>query len=142
MMLLHDRLSRRFLEMASRIRRGTLIVTTPEGVVHGFGGHAPGPDARLVVRDWCMVPALALRGDIGLRDACRTGWCDTPDRKALSALAVLNADLLSRDISGHGLQMLALRVLDVLNRRIGATTAPRRTAPRRLPALLGRPHGL
>lgn len=127
--MLHDRLSRQFLKAASRIRRGTLIVSTPEGVVHGFGGHEPGPDARLIVHDWCMIPAVASRGGAGLREACRRGWCGTPDPEGLMALALLNADLLNRDVGDHRLRRLALRVLDVLNRTTRAGAAPRRPCP-------------
>lgn len=143
-MLLHHRLSRQFLEAASRIRRGTLIVTTPEGVVHGFGGHEPGPDAGLIVHDWRMVPALAGRGAVGLREACRKGWCDTSDPQALLMLAQMNADLVTLDGRGHRLRMLVLRVLDVLNRSTGARTALRRRHPGRwlLPAVPERQHDL
>nr|WP_111299484.1 cyclopropane-fatty-acyl-phospholipid synthase family protein [Paracoccus saliphilus] len=119
-MLLHRRLSRQFLETASRIRRGTLIVTTPEGVVHGFGGHEPGPDARLAIHDWRMVPALAAKGDIGMTEAYRDGWCDTPDLEALLTLALLNEDVLDRYIYGNRLQTLALRALYVFNRNTRA----------------------
>lgn len=119
-MLLEGRLSRQFLDTAARIHAGTLTLTTPDGQVRVFGGHAPGPQAHLVIQDWRMVPALAAKGDIGMTEAYRDGWCDTPDLEALLTLALLNEDVLDRYIYGSRLQTLAIKALYVFNRNTRA----------------------
>ena len=121
-MLFQRQLTREFLDTARKVRLRTLRVVTPEGEVHHFGGTAPGPEAALIVHDWRTIPALAAKGDIGMTEAYRDGWCDTPDLEALLTLALLNEDALERYIYGNRLRMLALRALYVLNRntRTGA----------------------
>lgn len=119
-MLLQGRLSRQFLETAERIERGTLTITTPDGAIHAFGGVHPGPDAHLVIHDWRMVPALAAKGDIGMTEAYRDGWCDTPDLEALLTVALLNEDVLDRYIYGNRLQAMATKALYFFNRNTKA----------------------
>lgn len=84
--------------------------------MHVFEGPDPGPDAGLILYDWKVVPALAARGDIGLTEAYRDGWCDIPDLEALLLLALKNEDVLDRYIYGHRLQGLAIQALYLLNR--------------------------
>ncbi|MFN3273823.1 MAG: class I SAM-dependent methyltransferase [Paracoccus sp. (in: a-proteobacteria)] len=119
-MILERRMARNFLKTAEGIRRGTLHVITPEGIRHGFGGQEPGPDAVLEVRDWRMVPALVARGDIGMTEAYRDGWCDTPDLEALLTVALLNEDILDGYIYGNRLHALATRALYLFNRNTRA----------------------
>ena len=119
-MLFQRRLTREFLETAAKLRRGTLHVTTPDGQSHHFGGDETGPDAALIIHDWRTIPALAAKGDIGMTEAYRDGWCDTPDLEALLTLALLNEEALDRYIYGSRLRMLALRALYVMNRNTKA----------------------
>ncbi|MBU3030016.1 SAM-dependent methyltransferase [Paracoccus marinaquae] len=118
--MLNRRLARDFLGTVEAVRYGTLAVTTPEGQTHRFGGQLPGPDAALIIRDWRMVPALAAKGDIGLTEAYRDDWCDTPDLEALLRLGLMNEEVLDRYIYGRPLQGLAVRALYLLNRNTRA----------------------
>ena len=118
--MLERRFAREFLKTAEGIRFGTLEVETPEGTVHRFGGHAPGPQSHLVIRDWRMVAALAAKGDIGLTEAYRDGWCDTPDLESLLRMALMNEDVLDSYIYGGWLNALAARTVYFLNRNTRA----------------------
>ncbi|MFD1796781.1 class I SAM-dependent methyltransferase [Paracoccus aurantiacus] len=114
--MFEDRIRSKFLSSLEGIRFGKLHLTTPDGTVRIFAGEEPGPDAALTIHDWRMVPALAAKGDIGLTEAYRDGWCDTPDLTALLTLGLMNEDALDRYIYGKPLQALAMRLLYLLNR--------------------------
>lgn len=114
--MLNRRFTSEFLRIAEGIRNGTLTVETLEGRIHRFGGVLPGPDAVLVLHDWRAIPAMAARGDIGLAEAYRDRWCDTPDLEALLRLGLLNEDVLDRYIYGRRLHAIAARALYLLNR--------------------------
>ncbi|MCF3973340.1 SAM-dependent methyltransferase [Paracoccus salsus] len=113
--MLQRRFAREFLKTAEGVEHGTLTVLTPEGQAHGFGGRQPGPDSVLVIHDWRVIPALAAKGDIGLTEAYRDGWCDSPDLEALLRVALLNEDVLDRYIYGRRLNSLAARALYFMN---------------------------
>ena len=121
--MFEDRIRPEFLRSLDGIRFGRLRLTTPDGATRVFAGDQPGPDAALTILDWRMVPALAAKGDIGLTEAYRDGWCDTPDLTALLTLGLMNEDALDRYIYGKPLQALAMRLLYLLNRNTRATTA-------------------
>ncbi len=115
-MIWQRKLEREFLKTAEGIRKGRLTIDTPEGQRHEFAGPEPGPEARLIVNDWRTIPALAARGDIGLTEAYRDGWCDIPDLEALLTLALVNEDVLDRYIYGHRLYGMAAQLLYLFNR--------------------------
>ena len=115
-----DRVRSEFLRSLDGIRFGRLRLTTPDGATRVIAGDQPGPDAALTILDRRMVPALAAKGDIGLTEAYRDGWCDTPDLTALLTLGLMNEDALDRYIYGKPLQALAMRLLYLLNRNTRA----------------------
>lgn len=119
-MIFQRRLASQFLDTAAHITRGTLRVTEPDGRAHDFGGREPGPDAHLILNDWRTIPALAAKGDIGMTEAYRDGWCDTPDLEALLTVALLNEDVLDRYIYGNRLQAMATKALYLFNRNTRA----------------------
>ena len=114
------RFAREFLNTAEAIEFGTLTVQTPEGHTHHFGGLRPGPDATLIIHDWRVVAALAAKGDIGLTEAYRDGWCDIPDLEALLRMALMNEDVLDAYIYGRRLNAMAARAVYFLNRNTRA----------------------
>jgi cyclopropane-fatty-acyl-phospholipid synthase len=114
--MFEDRIRPEFLRSLDGIRFGRLRLTTPDGATRVFAGDQPGPDAALTIEDWRTVPSLAAKGDIGLTEAYRDGWCDTPDLTALLTLGLMNEDALDRYIYGKPLQALAMRLLYLLNR--------------------------
>lgn len=120
--MLNRTFANEFLRTAEGIRHGRLTVQTPDGRTHRFGGDASGPDAVLVLQDWRAVPAMAAKGDIGLAEAYRDRWCDTPDLEALLRLGLLNEEVLDRYIYGRRLHGIAAQALYLLNRnsRAGA----------------------
>ncbi|AUH66386.1 class I SAM-dependent methyltransferase [Paracoccus zhejiangensis] len=111
-----QRIRSQFLRSLDGIRAGQLRLTTPDGAERVFAGAVQGPAAALTIHDWRMVPALAAKGDIGLTEAYRDGWCDTPDLTALLTFGLMNEDALEHYIYGKPLQALALRLLYLLNR--------------------------
>ncbi|MDB6177194.1 cyclopropane-fatty-acyl-phospholipid synthase [Paracoccus sp. Z330] len=118
--MLQRRLTQEFLSTVAAIRRGRLTLTTPDGAIRVFGTGDRGPDADFVLHDWRAIPAIAAKGDIGLAEAYRDGWCDTSDLEALLRLALLNEDVLDRYIYGRRLQALAMRALYLFNRNTRA----------------------
>ncbi len=115
-MLFQRRTERELLNAAERIRHGSLRIDMPGGRSRQFRGDLPGLDAALILHDRRAIPALAARGDIGMTEAYRDGWCDTPDLEALLHLALLNEEPLERFVYGSRLRGLATRALYVLNR--------------------------
>ncbi|MTH62563.1 SAM-dependent methyltransferase [Paracoccus litorisediminis] len=118
--MFEHRIQTEFLRSLDAISHGSLRLVTPDGRVREFAGARPGPQARLEVRNWRMVPALAARGDIGLTEAYRDGWCDTPDLPALLTFGLMNEEALDRFIYGRPLERLAVRLLYLLNRNTRA----------------------
>ncbi len=109
-----------FLRALDGISHGSLRLTLPDGTTRDFAGTRPGPAAQMQIRDWRTVPALATRGDIGLTEAYRDGWVDSPDLTALLTFGLLNEAALDRYIYGHRLQRLAMRALYLFNRNTRA----------------------
>lgn len=105
-----------FLGTLDQIRHGKLHVATPEGTTHDFAGDLPGPAAVLEIRDWRAIRALAAKGDIGLTEAYRDGWVDTPDLIALLTFGLMNEDALERYVYGRRLAALAMRIAYWLDR--------------------------
>ncbi|NIY96448.1 class I SAM-dependent methyltransferase [Salipiger sp. HF18] len=98
------------------IEVGSLTLTTPDGKVRRFEGRFPGPDADFTITDWRTVPAAAARGDIGLTEAYRDGWCDSTDLAAFLAFALANEKPLEPFLYGHPMQALLVRALYLFNR--------------------------
>lgn len=119
-MMFDRRIQSQFLRSLDGVRHGSLTLTTPEGTRHDFAGPLPGPTATLDIRDWRMVPALAAKGDIGLTEAYRDGWCDTDDLEALLTFGLRNEDALDRYLYGRPFQALVVRALYLLNRNTRA----------------------
>lgn len=109
-----------FLRALDGISHGTLHLTLPDGSTRSFAGAHRGPAAAMEIRDWRTVPALAAKGDIGLTEAYRDGWADSPDLTALLTFGLMNEEALDRYIYGHRLQGLAMQVLYLFNRNTRA----------------------
>jgi cyclopropane-fatty-acyl-phospholipid synthase len=110
----------RLLKGLDGIRYGSLTLTTPDGRERGFAGPQPGPHADLTITDWRAVPAVAARGDIGLTEAYRDGWCDSSDLTALLLFGLRNEEPLEHFLYGHPLQSLLVRALYIFNRNTKA----------------------
>jgi cyclopropane-fatty-acyl-phospholipid synthase len=69
------------------LRCGALTVRLPDGSVQRYEGAAPGPHARVDVRDLRLVRRLVTTGAIGLAEGWIDGDFDSPDLTAVIELA-------------------------------------------------------
>src|SRR6187431_3438721 len=67
------------LGLGSRLRRGTLDVTLPDGRTLRLGGAEVGPSAAMTLYDYGFASRLLHSGDIGFAEAYLQGEWDTPD---------------------------------------------------------------
>ena len=82
------RLVRLAFRFGSRLRRGTLDVTLPDGRRLRLGGIEPGPSAAMKLSNYGFASRLLNGGDIGIAEAYLNGEWDTPGPDAVS-LSVL-----------------------------------------------------
>lgn len=89
-----------FFKKLALLERGTLELATPDGHTRVFGGQAPGPAARLDVRDWRVLGNLAANGDIGFAEDYRAALWDTNNLQDLLSLALINEKAVDAFIFG------------------------------------------
>jgi len=75
------------------LRAGSLDVVMPEGSDHHFAGAAPGPSARIDVRDPSVARRIVTGGSIALGESYMDGAWDTPDLDAVLDLGIANLKL-------------------------------------------------
>jgi cyclopropane-fatty-acyl-phospholipid synthase len=85
------RMARLALGFGSRLRRGTLDVTLPDGRVIRLGGFEPGPAAVMQLHSYGFASRLINRGDIGIAEAYLNGDWDTPDLTQFLYLFCVNS---------------------------------------------------
>jgi cyclopropane-fatty-acyl-phospholipid synthase len=88
--------------------RGSLTFVLPSGKELRIEGAEPGPDGRLVVRDFHFVSRVLASADIGFGEGFMAGEWDTPDLSALLEAFTLNFDRLEKLVEGN----LAMRVVN------------------------------
>ena len=94
------RLVRFAFKFASRLRRGTLDVTLPNGRTVRCGGLEPGPAAQMTIYSYGFAWRLARGGDIGIAEAyLRREW-DTPNLTQFLYIFCVNHDLIQTMLSG------------------------------------------
>ena len=76
------RLVRLAIGFGSRLRRGTLDVTLPDGRTIRLGGMEPGPSAAMTLSNYGFASRLINSGDIGIAEAYLHGEWDTPDLRS------------------------------------------------------------
>jgi cyclopropane-fatty-acyl-phospholipid synthase len=91
-------------------RYGRLTFELPSGRELRIAGDEPGPDARLVVRDFRFVSRVLSAGDIGFGEGFMQGEWDTPDLSVLLEAFTINLDQLMRLMEGG----FAVRVVNAL----------------------------
>ena len=84
----------------TRLRRGRLDMSLPDGRTLRFTGKEPGPLAELIVNDLKFVRTAAARGEVGFAEAFIDGKVDTPDLPLL--LEYFNANWESIGPFGMG----------------------------------------
>jgi cyclopropane-fatty-acyl-phospholipid synthase len=78
----------------SRLRRGTLDVTLPDGRRVRLGGMEPGPSAQMTIYGYGFAARLLNGGDIGIAEAYLHGEWDTTDLTQFLYLFCVNHDLI------------------------------------------------
>ena len=88
------RLVRLAFGFGSKLRRGTLDVTLPDGRTLRLGGIDPGPAAAMKLYNYGFASRLLNGGDIGIAEAYLRGEWDTPDLTQFLYLFCVNHDLI------------------------------------------------
>ena len=94
-----DRRLRLALRLARQLAYGTLTLVLPDGSAHRFSA-TPQPEATIVIRSSEAVTRLAMRGRLGFAEAYLDGLWDTPDLRALMAVAAGNEDVWLSTMQG------------------------------------------
>ena len=100
------RMVRLALGFASRLRRGTLDVTMPDGRVLRLGGFEPGPAAKMTLYNHGFASRLINGGDIGIAEAYLNGDWDTPDLTQFLYLFCVNYELIQAMLGDKPLMRL------------------------------------
>jgi cyclopropane-fatty-acyl-phospholipid synthase len=80
---------------------GSLTFQLPSGRDLRIEGKGPGPDGRLIVRNFRFVSRVLAAADIGFGEGFMAGEWDTPDLAALLEVFTLNFDRLEQLVSGN-----------------------------------------
>ncbi|MFC3571445.1 MULTISPECIES: SAM-dependent methyltransferase [Paracoccus] len=107
-------LKTRFLSALEEIGDGIVTLTTPEGTRHRFG--TAGPEADLQIRNWRLLPRLALRGDVGLGEGWIAGDWHSETLEDTLSLALRNLGLRTAWGEPGRFQAMRMRLVDKLMR--------------------------
>jgi cyclopropane-fatty-acyl-phospholipid synthase len=80
---------------------GRLTFVFPSGREVRIEGDKPGPDARLIIKDFRFLSRVLIGGDIGFGEGFMAGEWDTPDLSALLEAFTANLDRLHRLLEGN-----------------------------------------
>lgn len=100
------RWSETVFHIISRIEKGTLSFTLPDGRTFGAVGAEPGPTGHFDVRDARLFGRMVRDGELGFAEAYMDGWWDSPDLQALLDVSLMNNDAVARGFPGAGLARL------------------------------------
>lgn len=92
------------------LERGSLDVTTPDGVRVAHRAALPGPEASIVLHRWRALRRLAFGGDIAFAEAYGDGDWSSPDLTKVIELAAVNGPTVERQIGGTLLARVANRL--------------------------------
>ena len=110
------RLVRLALGFGSKLRRGTLDVTLPDGRRIRLGGVEPGPSAAMTLYNYGFASRLLNGGDIGIAEAYLHGEWDTPDLTQFLYLFCVNHDLIQAMLGDKPLMRFVQVIRHWLNR--------------------------
>src|SRR5476651_554119 len=97
------RLVRLAFGFGSRLRRGTLDDTLPDGRTVRLGGPHPGAAAAMKLYGYVFASRLLNDGDIGIAEAYLDGEWDTPDLTQFLYLFCVNHDLIQQMLGDNPL---------------------------------------
>ncbi|MBZ0163995.1 MAG: cyclopropane-fatty-acyl-phospholipid synthase family protein [Notoacmeibacter sp.] len=102
---------RSILRTLTHLPRGTLAIRLPDGRAIKVGGNAPGPDARLVLRNW-KLPSRALSGGtIGIAESYMDGDWESPDVTTFLELFIVNTEVGEKVAGGANLVIATIQRL-------------------------------
>src|SRR3982075_4559553 len=110
------RLVRLALGFGSRLRRGTLDVTLPDGRTLRWGGMDAAPAAAMKLTNYGLASRLLNGGDIGIAEAYLHGEWDTPDLTQFLYLFCVNHDLIQAMLGNNPLMRFVQIVRHWFNR--------------------------
>ncbi|MDR6663680.1 class I SAM-dependent methyltransferase [Tardiphaga sp. 866_E4_N2_1] len=110
------RIVRLALGFGSRLRRGTLDVTLPDGRRVRLGGMEPGPAAEMTITSYAFASRLVNGGDIGIAEAYLHREWDTPDLTQFLYLFCVNHDLIQVMLGNNPLMRFVQIVRHWFNR--------------------------
>jgi cyclopropane-fatty-acyl-phospholipid synthase len=110
------RIVRLALGFGSRLRRGTLDVTLPDGRRVRLGGMEPGPAAEMTISSYAFASRLVNGGDIGIAEAYLHREWDTPDLTQFLYLFCVNHDLIQVMLGSNPLMRFVQIVRHWFNR--------------------------
>ena len=137
--------ARMVLSTAMHLAKGSLTIRTPEGRLLRVGGHAPGPVAELILRNWNLPRRAFTGGTIGVAKSYMDGDWESPDVTSLLELFVVNVEA-GEQVAGGASRLLSLvqRIRHWLNDNSPRGVAAQHLGPlrSRQPVLspLARPH--
>lgn len=108
------RLVKEFLNSLEKLEFGEIEITTPKGTTKTFKCPQPGPQAKMVVRDWDFLSQAAARGDIGLGESYIEGLWETDSIEELFSFFLINLDALEESYA-HG-SWLSRAVFNIQNK--------------------------
>ncbi len=111
-----SRAERYALGFAMKLSFGKLTITLPNGGVVVVGGHAPGPEADIIVHDIGFARRLLSGGDIGFAEAYLRGEWETSDLTRFLTLFAANYHVVSSMLSHRPLAKLWQKFRHFLNR--------------------------
>jgi cyclopropane-fatty-acyl-phospholipid synthase len=80
---------------------GAVTLVLPSGREIRIEGPLPGPDGRLVIREFHFINRALASGDIGLAEGFMAGEWETPDLSALLEAFTVNFDHLAALVDGN-----------------------------------------
>jgi len=106
------------LHLARLIRSGQLTLMMPNGTPYRIDGGKPGPVAEVRIRDARLPGRFLAGGSLAWAEAYVDGWWDSPDIRAVMALATANEAEWERLLNGK----LWARALSWLAHRLKPNT--------------------
>lgn len=103
-------------EFLSRIKKGTLTVTLPNGKSIRFGGVEEGPHGTIIMKDEDVATRAMKRGPLGVAESYFAGHWTTKDLTAFLEVFCVNPNLIDELIEGRPVLRMALLISHWFNR--------------------------
>ena len=99
--------ARRALSLATKLKKGRLVIQMPDGARFLVESRNAGPCAEVEVRNFAFARKLAFGGDVGFAEAFVDGDWDTNDLTLFLELFCVNRDALAQGLEGKPIVRLA-----------------------------------